>query len=308
MLMILNEIRRHLPVGQESRRLFHGRGHCFAGYEDLLIDWFQPHLMISLYAARDSDWLQELADLLRRELPEVQSILLQERYRANSSLRVLSGERPEVVYAVESGLRFQLRLHRAQNIGFFPDMARGRQLVRQLASGKRILNLFAYSCSFSVVALSAAAAHVVNLDMNKGALELGRLNHQLNDLDLRNVSFLPLEFFRSLSKLKRLAPFELIVCDPPAYQGKSFKAERDWPKLLRRLPALLAPGGEIVACLNGPHLPPEFLLQQFDDSWPQMELVKKLSPGDCFPEANPARGTWTFHYRDSSGGCHAVSA
>jgi 23S rRNA (cytosine1962-C5)-methyltransferase len=301
MHVIINEICRHLPVGQESRRLFHGRGHCFPGFEDLLVDWYQPHLLISLYALRDAGWLQELANQLKQELPDIQSILLQERYLTNAPLRMLSGERPEVVYAVESGLRFQLRLHQAQNIGFFLDMARGRELVKQLADGKRILNLFAYSCSFSVAALSAGAEQVVNLDMNKGALELGRLNHQLNKLDLRKVSFLPLEFFRSISKLKRLAPFELIVCDPPAYQGKNFKAERDWPKLLRKLPGLLAPGGEIVACLNGPHLPPEFLQQQFKDLWPEMGLVKKFSPGDHFPEANCARGTWTFHYQDGLG-------
>ena len=137
--------------------------------------------------------------------------------------------------------------------------------------------------------------------MNRGALQLGLLNHQLNQLDLRKTSFLALELFRSFTRLKRLAPFDLIICDPPAYQGKSFKAERDWPKLLQKLPDLIAPGGEIVACLNGPHLPPKFLLRLFAESWPQMSLQQQLSSGNSFPEADPDRGVWVFHYRDESG-------
>lgn len=277
--------------------MFHGRGHCFSGHADLLIDWFKPVALISLYAPREESWLQELTSLLQKELHGIEIIMLQERFLPNGPIRLLWGEQTVPVDAVEAGLHYRLRLGDAQNIGFFPDMAQGRMLVRRNAAGKRILNLFAYTCSFSVAALVGGAAQVVNLDMNRGALELGRLNHQLNELDLRRASFLPLEFFRSVNRLRRLSPFELIICDPPAYQGKSFKAERDWPKLLRNLPALLSPGGEILACLNGPHLPPEFLQQLFAEQLPQMRLLQKLQPGKDFPESDAARGVWIFHYQ-----------
>ncbi len=140
----------------------------------------------------------------------------------NAPGRMLQGVMPENLEALEAGLSFRLRLGEAQNIGFFPDMAVGRQLVRERAAGKRVLNLFAYSCSFSVAALAGGAAQVVNLDMNRGALELGRLNHRLNGLNLRRASFLPLEFFRSVCKLRKLGPFDLVICDPPAAQGNSF--------------------------------------------------------------------------------------
>ena len=180
-------------------------------------------------------------------------------------------------------------------------MGQGRALVRNLSAKKRVLNLFSYTCSFSVAALAGEAKTVVNLDMNRGALELGRLNHQINQLDLRQVSFLPLEFFRSVNKLKRLGPFDLVICDPPAYQGKSFKAERDWPKLLRKLADFLAPGGDLIACLNGPHLPPEFLQDLVSKIRPELVLQQKLQPGEDFPEAEASRGVWTFHYKDESG-------
>lgn len=294
---IRNEIRRHLPKNSEARRLFHGRGHCFTGYEDLTIDSFGPVVLVVLYRQRPDDWLAALSQLLQAEFDGLLAILVQERFQSPPPTRLLWGELPSEVDAWEDGLRFRLRFGQGQNIGFFLDMAVGRQLVRQRAAGKRVLNLFAYTCGFSVAALVGDARQVVNLDMNKGALELGRLNHQLNHLDLRRVGFLPLEIFRSFGKLIRLGPFDLVICDPPAAQGASFTAERHWPKLIRRLPELLAPGGEILACRNGPGLPESFIEKLFAELLPAAQLLGSYAPGQDFPEAHPEQGVALFHYR-----------
>jgi len=297
MKQISDEIQRHLPQTGEARRLFHGRGQCFPGYEDLIIDWFAPVVLVMLYRQRPDEWLLDLKVLLQERLPEMEAVLLQERYLPEAPSRVLWGVLPAQVDAIEGGLRYRLRLATAQNVGFFPDMAVGRQLIRQRSAGKKVLNLFAFSCSFSVAALAGGAEQVVNLDMNRGALELGRLNHQLNCLDLRRCSFLALELFRSIGKLRKYAPFDLVICDPPAAQGRSFLAERDWPKLLRRLPGLLAPGGEILACLNGPRKSPDSFMQLVAAEIPQARLVQISQPGDDFPEADATRGVWLFLYR-----------
>ncbi len=297
MEVVGKEIRRHLPKGGEARRVFHGRGHCFIGYEDLTIDSFGPVVLIVLYRSRPSDRLNDLVHLLRAELDGIGAILVQERFLSPPPTRLLWGELPETVEALEDGLRFRLRLGQGQNIGYFPDMAVGRRLVRSRAAGKRVLNLFAYTCGFSLAALGGGAQQVVNLDMNKGALELGRLNHQINGFDLRRVGFLPMELFRSFGKLTRLGPFDLVICDPPAAQGESFTAERHWPKLVRRLPDLLAPDGEILACRNGPGLPPDFIENLFAELIPVAQLLGRYQPGEDFPEADPDRGVSLFHYR-----------
>ena len=297
MQVLTEEISKRLPLGDESRRLFHGRGQCFSGYDDLQIDWFQPILLVILYRQREEVWLEQLRKLLCGLIPAAEAVVLQERFLPNAPSHLLCGKLPDQVVAVEAGLRYRLRVTEAQNVGFFPDVAVGRQLIKQIASGKNVLNLFAYTCSFSVASLAGGARQVVNLDMNRGALELGRLNHQLNQLDLRCASFLPVELFRSFGKLKKLPRFDLVICDPPAYQGKSFKAERDWPKLLSKLPQLLAPKAEILACLNAPHLPPDFLLQLFAEVLPEAELLQTLVPGEDFPEATAGCGVWMLHYR-----------
>ncbi|HKJ05427.1 MAG TPA: class I SAM-dependent methyltransferase [Geopsychrobacteraceae bacterium] len=297
MQVVQEQIALHCPENGESRRLFHGRGHCFEGYDDLVIDYFHPVIMVILYRQRAEDWLQGLCRLLENELPGHQAIYLQERFRAGSPGRLLSGSLPGFVDAEEAGLRFRLRLGDAQNIGFFPDMAVGRRIVRERAGGKAVLNLFSYTCSFSVAALAGGATQVVNLDMNRGALELGRLNHQLNDLDLRKASFLPQELFRSFGKLRKLGPFDLIICDPPATQGKSFTAERHWQKLVRKLPELLKEGGEVFACLNAPHLPSSFLDDLFCVVNSGFSHINSFTPGGDFPEAVPDRGVFMSLYR-----------
>lgn len=292
-----SEIKSRLFVPSESVRLFHGRGHCFPGLEDVLIDWFEPVVLITLYKKRDRLWLSQLVDFLRTEMSGLKGVILQERFLKSSPSRTLFGELPEDVNAIENGLKYRLLINKAQNVGYFPDMALVRSVVREHASGKNILNLFAYSCSFSVAAIAGNARQVVNLDMNRNALALGKLNHKINHLDLRKASFLRLELFRSFSRLKKLAPFDLIICDPPAEQGRSFCAERHWSKLVTKLPALIKPGGELMACLSSPHFSPKDLQVLFSQYSPQAQLLQTIQAGEAFPEVCSDKGLNVLHYQ-----------
>jgi 23S rRNA (cytosine1962-C5)-methyltransferase len=298
MLKLRDEIVRHLPCNGEARRLFHGRGHCFEGYEDLVIDYFPPVIVIILYRPRPQEWLNALVQLILTALPApLQAIMLQERFLPAGMSRVLVGTVPEGLNALEEGLSFRLRLGESKNMGFFPDMSVGRKLVRERAAGKKVLNLFAYTCSFSVAALAGGAVQVVNVDMNRGALEMGKCNHHINGFDFRQASFLRLEFFRSLNKLRRLGPFDLVVCDPPASQGKSFTAKLHWPKLVRSLAGLVKPDGEALACLSTPKLRPVYLDQVFAAELPAAEKIGHFIPGEDFPEAQEERGLSLHLYR-----------
>jgi 23S rRNA (cytosine1962-C5)-methyltransferase len=282
---------------EHSMRLFHGRGRCWLGFEDINIDWYPPLVVVTLYGPREQDWLDRLTSSLRHIIPDVEALVVQERFLANAPWRTVFGQVPDELCACEDDLRYQLRLGSAQNIGFFPDMACGRKLVRERAKDKKVLNLFAYSCSFSVAALAGGARQVVNLDMNRGALELGRRNHELNSLDCRRSSFLCFELFRSFSKLKKMAPFDLIICDPPLSQGKNFQAQRDWPKLVRRFPGLLAQGGQVLCCVSSPEFNTSELRALFAEISAQAELQETLSDADNFPDIDPQKGTNLLLYR-----------
>ena len=116
MQIIRNEIIKHLPSSGEARRLFHGRGRCFTGYDDLVIDYFPPVVMVILYRQRPQAWLDELTQRLVSILPDQpHAILLQERFLANAPSRLLQGTLPAELNALEDGLSFRLRLGEAQN-------------------------------------------------------------------------------------------------------------------------------------------------------------------------------------------------
>ncbi len=295
---ICQEVALHLPHNGEIRRLFYGRGHCFPDLEDIVIDAYPPLLMIYLYRYRPQEWLIQLQQQLQQLLvTPFEYVAVQHRYQAKTPIEFLTDTSIEQIDVVEAGLNYRLRLTNTQNIGFFPDMAVGRKLVRQQSSGKKVLNLFAYSCSFSVAALAGGAKQVVNLDMSRNALELGRTNHQLNRLDLRSASFLAMELFRSKSKLRKLGPFDLIICDPPATQGKSFNAQQHWPKVLQLLPQLLAPEGELLLCVNGPKLAGDFIVDLLAKYLPTAEKLGIYLPGDDFPEQDPSCATTIYHLK-----------
>jgi len=293
-----DQLQASRPTAEESRRLFHGRGCCFPGLETLTIDWYPPVLFITCYRPEPLEPLLQLYMDLKQGAPDLlQTLVVQTRDRNQVDTRILDGQLPDKPLAREHGLVYRLEFERGQNIGFFPDMAAGRALLRSCSAGRRVLNLFAYSCSLSVAALAGGARQVVNLDMSRSALELGRDNHRLNGLDQRRVSFLPHDLFKSFARLRKLGPFDLIVLDPPLAQGNSFQAERDWPRMLTRIPGLLAPGGDILACVSAPELGRRFLAAQFERHLPPAELLGITTAGADFPEADPDKGLQLLRYR-----------
>lgn len=274
----------------DSFRLFHGRGRTFPGLEFVTIDYFAPVVLVTLFSEPPINWLEKLTESFASMLESCSTVLIvQRRYLPGSPSEVIGGELPEKVYAQRDNLKFLLHLARQQNSGFFLDMEPGRQWLEQHVGGKRVLNLFAYSCAFSVVAVAAGAERVVNVDMSSAALNLGRTNHQLNGLDKNRYEFLAEDILKSWSRIKKRGPFDLVIIDPPSYQKGSFVAQKDYAKVIRRLPELMPSGGLVLACLNAPELGVDFLHQQFAEHCSEAVFVERLEPHPDFPDVDPAQ-------------------
>jgi len=205
----------------------------------------------------------------------------------NAPSEVILGALPEQVFARRGNLLFNLHLNSQQNAGYFLDMETGRQWIEKHAVNKRILNLFAYTCAFSVVAVAAGAEKVVNVDMSSPALNLGRSNHQLNGMSKEKTEFVAENILKSWSRVRKPGPYDLVVIDPPSYQKGSFIAEKDYGKVIRRLPELMPKGGLVLACLNAPELSDDFLKKQFEEHLPQAEFLERLEAHADFPDINP---------------------
>jgi 23S rRNA (cytosine1962-C5)-methyltransferase len=267
----------------EARRLFHGRGLRWPGLEEVTVDWLQGVLLVSLYKQPDEVGLAALKHMLLAlsQSPawlhrQAHTLLLQHRYRQDSTTEWLLGETVDNGVVTENGLHFKLDFGRNQNTGLFLDMRYGRRWVQAQAHGKRVLNLFAYTCGFSVAAIAGGAEHVVNLDMAKAALSRGRDNHRLNQHNLSRVSFLGHDLFKSWARVKRDGPYDLIIVDPPSFQKGSFVLTKDYQKILRRLPDLLNPQGLVLACINDPAIGPDFLIDSAAVEAPDLIFQQRL--------------------------------
>ncbi|WPO97729.1 class I SAM-dependent methyltransferase [Pseudomonas sp. HR96] len=281
----------------ETRRLFHGRGRCWPGLEQITVDWLQGVLLVALFREPDPEALAGLQQMLVQlsestawQAAGASAVLLQHRYVEGSTSQWLVGQAEAQRIVTEHGLRYQLDLGVKQNMGLFLDMRLGRQWVQAHAAGRRVLNLFAYTCGFSVAAIAGGAAKVVNLDMARAALSRGRDNHRLNGHDLSRVQFLGHELFKSWGKVRSGGPYDLILIDPPSFQKGSFVLGQDYPKVLRRLPELLAPGGQVLACVNDPAVGPDFIIDSMAREAPQLQWRERLANPPEFPDIDESSG------------------
>ena len=279
--MTILEIKKHLELtsqetSQEFKRLFHGRGGLYEGWRHLTIDSIDTILSVALYFEEPLE--EELLEMLKTFTQESKytTLVVQKRYQKNTPSEVLIGEIPDNLYVLENSIKIKLNLQTNKNSGYFPDMKNGRQFVKENAQNKKVLNLFSYTCAFSLAAKIGGAYEIVNVDMSKGALKIGMANHSLNGLDPRGTSFLPYNILKSFSALQRKGPYDMIIIDPPSFQKGSFEATKDYEKIIKKLPQLANDNCILLSCLNSPNLESDFIKNLIQEFAPDFQYIKQL--------------------------------
>ena len=287
---LLNDNSKNLT--QEFKRLFHGRGALYGNdWKFLTIDSIDDILSIAFYFSIDENRELELLTMLKKFLENSQhmTLILQRRYLTKSPTEILIGELKNDLYVIENGLKIKLNLLSNQNNGYFPDMKNGRAFIKSISKDKKVLNLFSYTCAFSLSAMSGKASCVINMDMAKGALSTGRENHHLNNIDTRNVKFYPHNILKSFSRIKRDGPFDVIIIDPPTLQKGSFEATKDYDKIIKRLDTFTSSNATVLACLNSPDLDENFIIDIFTQLAPNFKFLKRLDNVDDFKSLDENR-------------------
>ncbi len=258
-----------LPSAETNAyRLVHGESDGIAG---LAVDVYDRFLVANLYTeafdARERAWIAALETLgydgiyVKRRPRQANELSVDER-RALAPERAIAGrDAPPVLVVREHGVPFEVRLGDGLSTGLFLDQRDNRARVGREAAGKRVLNLFAYTCAFGVVAARAGARGTTNVDVSKHALDRGRRNYERSgivcaqsELAPAQHVFLARDVFEALPRLaKRGERFELVVLDPPSYASTErgrFRVERDYPELVARALAVLSDTGALLACTN----------------------------------------------------------
>lgn len=193
----------------------------------------------------------------------------------------------------EGPWRFGVRLDHGLSTGLFLDQRDNRALVHALGGGGRVLNLFAYTCSFSVAAASAGA-ETTSVDLSATALDQGRRNFERNGLAARGHRFVREDVTAWLPRAARRGErFDLIVLDPPSFatMGKrTFRVASDYADVAAAALRLLSPGGRLLAVTNHRKTRPSDLRRVLHTAaraaGRELEQLKDLpSPLDCPPDA-----------------------
>lgn len=234
-------------------------------HEDpLTVDRYGEQLYVALYERRGSAADEDAADrklAYRDVITETLGVprdrvffKLRRQQRGSEQYEKLSIAKREFT-VVENGLGFIVNLTDYLDTGLFLDHRQTRLLVAEAAAGKRVLNLFAYTGSFSTYAAAGGARRVDTLDLSNTYLNWGRRNMQINGINDREHGWLKTDCLEWLRGPAEGEPYDLIVLDPPTFSNSKamrdvLDTQRDYPFLLERCLARLAPGGTIYFSTN----------------------------------------------------------
>jgi 23S rRNA (cytosine1962-C5)-methyltransferase len=161
---------------------------------------------------------------------------------------------PERLAVNEGPLRYWVSLSEGHQTGLFVDQRENRVRVMTASRGKSVLNLFAYTCSFSVAAACGGAREVVSVDTSKRALEQGRENFELNGLQATSQRFVKEDAFKYLARAARRAErFDLVVLDPPTFSTKkrgTFAVASGYTDLVKAALRVLDRAGSMLCVTN----------------------------------------------------------
>jgi len=215
--------------------------HRLCTIEDGWVERFGSNVLISFkrVLARDRlvRELQTWADWVGFPVRRVFARFIPTRSEHRESPVLVVGDPSESLrtVATEHNLRFGIDFGTGYSPGLFLDQRENRRYVRHIAP-KRLLNCFAYTCSFSVYAASNGAS-TLNIDLSKKYLGRGRDNFALNNLTTIDHRFIPDDVRSVLPRLARRGEkFDAVILDPPTFsrspEGKAFQIQHDFDTLL----------------------------------------------------------------------------
>lgn len=239
----------------------------------MTVDLYGDKAYVSLYAKRSEDplkadfWTDDKVDGVFGVIARVTGVEQQHifvKQRSKMSHRTAGAQYEKVdseghfFTVMEAGLRFRVNLQDYLDTGLFLDHRTTRQMVRERAQGKKVLNLFCYTGSFSVYAAAGGAASVTSVDLSNTYLNWSmdnfRANHLLSVEDRRRYFFIAADV---KVYLKTLQPntFDVVIMDPPTFSNSKkmndiLDIQRDHVEMISDVLRALTPGGQLFFSTN----------------------------------------------------------
>ncbi len=247
---------------------------CYRLYErdipefPCIVDWYDGEAVVWLYERTRDETAVQRTTFRQQTLNEIKQgldlpterIFIKERavQQGLDNQYEKYGRSQQTRIIQEHGLNFEINLSDYLDTGLFLDHRPTRQMVRERAKGKRFLNLFAYTASFTLYALAGGARQTTTVDLSQTYCQWAERNLQHNGFAASAIhQVLAQDCLKYLKEAqKRGEQFDLIVCDPPTFSNSkkmaqsSFSVDRDYAQLINSCGRLLTKGGMLYFSNN----------------------------------------------------------
>lgn len=291
---IAGAIRRREPILEKrtnAARLINAEGDELSG---LIVDRYADVLVVEI-ANAGLERLEPLVTSTLQELAAPRLVYFKNDIPARKleklalEPKTIGDGEPQTTIE-ENGLRFVVDPREGQKTGFFLDQRENRALARELAKGRRTLNLFSYTGAFGVYAAAGDASEVENVDISAPAIELARRNHELNGTADR-ARFTVADVFAFVRE-RNVArqQVDLLVCDPPPFarsRGEVERAARGYKDVNLFAMRLVAPGGLMMTFSCSGHMSLDLFQKVMFaaalDAGRRISFIRRLGAGTDHP-------------------------
>jgi 23S rRNA (cytosine1962-C5)-methyltransferase len=265
-----------------------------------VVDWYAGHLVIGEYTRKQSSpqWLPMMGAAVADGLGVVpENVHLKKRVYGTAG-----GKRYEridctgrMIVVSERDLKFLVNPWDYVDTGLFSDHRNTRQMVREMSGGKRFLNLFCYTGSFSCYAALGGARLTASVDRSKTAIDWAGKNLALNGIGKENNTLVHSHAFEFLDRAKRQRwQFDLAVVDPPSFWTRRSNDDRfdiavDHPLLLNAVIEVMIPGSILFFSTNHQDFSPRMDRVNASEA---VEITSQTIPEDYLNRKRTVHRCW----------------
>ncbi|PKK90274.1 MAG: hypothetical protein CVV64_09925 [Candidatus Wallbacteria bacterium HGW-Wallbacteria-1] len=229
----------------------------------LVVDNFAGHLVVqSSDSGADSFMMEALKGI--SAVIDVKSVFERSDHSGRAvenlkpKIRQISGTTPEEIIFHEDNLKIRVDVRNGQKTGFFLDQRDNRRMIRELASGKTVINICSYTGGMSLAAAQGGAVRVISVDSSEDALEGFRKNLALNSLTISNEDIVKADMFRYIrDDSETISMCDLLIIDPPAFakaRNDVNRACRGYKELNMKAMQKMKKGSLLLTCSCSRHI------------------------------------------------------
>ncbi len=266
-----NALYNRLKKNQKQLKSFLAQNHitCYRVYDwdmpefPLCIDIYEDKIHVAVYKTRHSlkeenmtEWQDECMKIIKQVLnADTGNIFIKSRERKKASEQYEKVDETGQFFAVqENGIQFLVNLGDYLDTGLFLDHRNTRKRVMGESKGKHILNLFAYTGSFSVYAAMGGAFTTTTVDLSNNYLNWARENFKLNNIPVSKHQFIKADV-KEWIKQAPSKMYDIIILDPPTISTSdktktNFDVQADHVELINNTLNHLQTGGVLYFSNN----------------------------------------------------------